>query len=289
MKRKSLKLAISALSITLVVGLLAGCGAKKEDIKTAEKLSGSITVAGSTALQPLVEKAAKDFQDKNPGVVVTVQGGGSGTGLTQVSQGSIDIGNSDIYAEEKLKDTAKDLVDHIVCISGFAIAVSSDVKVDNLTKAQAKDIFSGKVSNWKEVGGDDVAINVIHRPASSGTRATFVKTVLDGAADSENDKIGTTQDSNGAVEKSLESTKGAITYLALSYLKDATGKINLVKLDGVEANKENITSKKYPFFSEEHMYTKGEPNKVIKEFLNYMVSADNKDGIEKLGYIPVSK
>lgn len=289
MKRKSLKLAISALSVVLTVGLLAGCGAKTQEKTETKTLSGSITAAGSTALQPLVEKAGKNFQDKNSGVTITVQGGGSGTGLTQVSQGSIDIGNSDIAAEDKLKDDAKSLVDHIVCISGFVIAVSSDVKVDNLTKAQVKDIFSGKVTNWKQVGGDDAPINVIHRPASSGTRATFVKTVLDGDAAGENDQIGTTQDSNGAVEKSLESTKGAITYLALSYLKSATGKINTVKLDGVEATKENITSKKYPFYSDEHMYTKGEPNEVTKAFLDYMVSADNKSAIEDLGYIPVTK
>lgn len=288
MKRKSLRLAISALSITLVVGLLAGCGAKTEDAKTS-KLSGSITAAGSTALQPLAEKAGKNFQEKNPDVTVDVQGGGSGTGLTQVSQGNVNIGNSDIYAEEKLKDDAKGLVDHIVVAQGFAVVVSADVKVNNLTKAQIKDIFSGKVTNWKEVDGEDVAINVIHRPASSGTRATFVKEVLDGNKDAENDKIGTTQESNGAVEKTLESTKGAISYLGLSYLKEAKGKITLLKIDGVEANKENIISKKYPFYSYGHMYTKGQPDEVTKAFLDYMVSDENKSVIEGLGYIPGSE
>ncbi|MHC1683269.1 MAG: phosphate ABC transporter substrate-binding protein [Clostridiaceae bacterium] len=289
MKRKSLRLAISALSVTLMMGLLAGCGAKTEEKTATKELSGSITAVGSTALQPLVEKAGKNFMDKNPGVTVSVQGGGSGTGLTQVSQKAVEIGNSDIYAEEKLKDNAKDLVDHIVVAQGFALTVSSDVKVDSLTKAQIKDIFSGKITNWKEVGGDDAVINVIHRPASSGTRTTFVKTVLDGDAAGENDQIGTTQDSNGAVEKSLESTKGSISYLALAYLKEAKGQIKNLKIDGVEANKENIVSKKYPFYSYGHMYTNGEPNEVTKAFLDYMLSDENKKAIEDLGYIPGSE
>ena len=119
-----------------------------------------ITLSGSTALQPLVEKSAEAFKSKNPDASISVQGGGSGTGLTQVLSGAVDIGNSDIFADEKLKaDDAKQLVDHKVVAQGFAVVTSKDVTVKSLTKQQIKDIFSGKVTNWKDVGSRIVAMS----------------------------------------------------------------------------------------------------------------------------------
>ena len=168
--------------------------------KETKRVTGSITLAGSTALQPLAEQAGKVFTEKNPKATINVQGGGSGTGLKLVSDGTADIGNSDVLAETKLDaDKAKELVDHKVCAIGFAVVVNKDVKVDNLTKDQIQKIFTGEVTNWKEVGGDDTPINVINRTKSSGTRATFKDTILGGKDEKEG--LGTTQDSNGAVEK----------------------------------------------------------------------------------------
>ena len=288
MKRRGLKLTIATLAVVLVTGAFAGCSkTTKQDTTSSNATSGSITLSGSTALQPLVEKSAEAFKSKNPDASISVQGGGSGTGLTQVLSGAVDIGNSDIFADEKLKaDDAKQLVDHKVVAQGFAVVTSKDVTIKGLTKQQIKDIFSGKVTNWKDVGGADQAITVIHRPASSGTRATFVKTVLDGDKALEDDTKGIIQDANGSVKTALESNKGAISYLALSYLVDEKVKasINILDIDGLAPTKENITSGKYPFWSWGHMFTKGEAKDLSKTFIDFITSSDNKETVEKLGF-----
>ncbi|MDD6772191.1 MAG: phosphate ABC transporter substrate-binding protein [Inconstantimicrobium porci] len=289
MKKRTLKFIMSALLVTLGTGLLAGCGdtaSSQEGNKNSSTVSGSITIAGSTAMQEFIEKSAKAFQDKNKDASISVQGGGSGTGLTQVSQGAVDIGDSDVFAEEKLeKDTAAKLKDHKVLVQGFALVTSSDVKVKSLKKDDIKKIFSGEIKNWKEVGGDDAAITVIHRPASSGTRATFVKTVLDGSKESENDKIGVTQDSTGSVINSLKSTKGAISYVAMASAKD----MNKVAIDDVEPTAENIIAGKYKFWSYGHMYTNGEAKDLTKAFIEFVDSNDNKALFDELGFIQGSK
>jgi len=257
---------------------------------SGEALSGSIVAAGSTALQPLVDQVKDKFmaQDAYKNITVQVQGGGSGAGLTQVQAGQVDIGNSDIFAEEKFKDAdadkAKDLVDHQVAVVAMAAVVNPKVGVDNLTKQQLVDIFTGKVTNWKDVGGADQKIVLVNRPSSSGTRATFEKFALGTASQ---DLPGSIQeDSSGTVKKLVAETPGAIGYLALSYLDDS---VHAVKLDGVEANTENVTTGKYPVWAYEHMYTKGEPSPVVKAFLDYMLSDEiQQSDVKDTGYIPIS-
>lgn len=287
MKNKRIGVIITTAIITAAT-IFAGCGNTAKN-SNSSGTSGSLIVIGSTALQPLAEQAAKNYTAKYPKVAVNVQGGGSGAGINQVYSGTANIGMSDVTAAEKLKDTqkAKELIDHKVCVIGFAVVTSKDVKIDSLTKKQIQDIFTGNLINWKDLGGDDQPINVIHRPASSGTRATFINTVMGGAK--EKDDLGTVQDSSGAVRTAIQANKGSISYLALSYLtEEVKGDVKMLKIDGAEASKENITTNKYPFWSYEHMYTKGEAKDAVKAFLDYMVSADNKAAIEKLGYIPVS-
>ncbi|MNO13539.1 Phosphate-binding protein PstS 1 precursor [compost metagenome] len=252
----------------------------------ASELSGSILAVGSSALQPLVDQASKKFMELNPKVSIQVQGGGSGTGLTQVSGGQADIGNSDVFAEEKLDaGPAAELVDHQVAVVAMAAVVNPDVNVDNLTKDQLVKIFTGEIKNWNEVGGPDQSIQIVNRPASSGTRATFEKYALGTKTE---DLPGSIQeDSSGTVKKLVGETPGAIGYLALSYLDDS---VKVVKYDGVEATEENVANGTYPVWAYEHMYTKGEPNEVVKAFLEFMASEEvqNNDVVE-LGYIPASK
>jgi phosphate transport system substrate-binding protein len=295
MKKNNLKVLVAALAVTMTAGMFVGCG-KKADTTPAPTgdtnkvtASGSITASGSTALQPLAEQAAKKFTDSNPNATINVQGGGSGTGLTQVMQGAVDIGNSDLFAEDKLKpEEAKQLVDHKVAVVGIAVVLNSKVKVDNIKKDDLIKIFTGQIANWKEVGGDDMKITIINRPKSSGTRATFKKFALDGKDEVEGKAL--TEDSSGSVKKTIETTDGSIGYLASSYVNDPANLsgVKVVKLDNVEMNKDNITSGKYPVWAYEHMYTKGEAKDLSKAFLDYMGSTDVKALIEKLGYIPTA-
>ncbi|MFM1653876.1 phosphate ABC transporter substrate-binding protein [Brevibacillus sp. B_LB10_24] len=242
-----------------------------------------ILAVGSTAIQKLVEQGAKDFMAKNAGVQIQVQGGGSGTGLSQVATGAATIGNSDIFAEEKEGVPAAELKDHIVSVVGMAAVANPGVGVDNLTKQQLIDIFTGKITNWKDVGGADQKITLVNRPKSSGTRATFVKFALDGHDEAE----GITDDSSGNVQKIIAETPGAVGYLALSYLNDS---VKALKLDGVEAKQETIVTNEYPVWAYEHMYTKGEPTGNVKAFLEYMVSDEVQKGVvTELGFIPATE
>ncbi|MNH82598.1 Phosphate-binding protein PstS 1 precursor [compost metagenome] len=292
------KLLLLTLTLAFAVSL-AACGNKDNtsgttttDNTNAGKtetatLSGSILASGSTALQPLVEQVSKKFMDKNTGVSVQVQGGGSGTGLTQVSGGQVQIGNSDVFASEKMKDAAaaKELVDHQVAVVAIAAVVNPEVGVTNLTKQQLVDIFTGKITNWKEVKGKDQAIVIVNRPSSSGTRATFEKFAL--GTKTEDLKGSIQEDSSGTVKKLITETPGAIGYLALSYLDD---KVKAVQYEGVDATVDNVVSGKYPVWAYEHMYTKGEPDATTKAFLDYFMTDEVQNGdVVELGYIPANK
>ena len=243
----------------LAVSMMTGCGSSNRTTSTtaatttaaaAEKtadLTGSITAAGSSALKPLVDDAADMFIEKYPDVSITIDAGGSGEGLKQVSEGTVNIGNSDVEASAKLDETqAKELVDHQVCVVTMAPIVNNDVKeggVEDLTKQQLIDIFTGKTTNWKEVGGPDESIVLVTRPTSSGTRATFQKYALDGNEEASNTSMET--DDSGVLLQNVKDTKGAIGYVALSYLTGDAG-VATVAIDGAEPTLENTYAGKYP-------------------------------------------
>jgi len=283
------------------VGMI-GCGSsnndtgadKSADTTKEQSVSGSITISGSSALLPLMEQSIEKFNEKYPEVEISAQAGGSGTGLTQVLDGTVNIGNSDIFAEDKLEaDQAKQLVDHKVVAQGFAVVVSKSLGIDNLTKDQIKDIFSGKVTNWNQItkedgtAGPDKEIFVVHRKSGSGTRATFEEKILDGDKSLENDSIGVMQDSNGAVLTAMKQNEGAISYLGLAYMNtdEAKEALTSVKIDGKSDEKANICDGSYPFWSWGHMYTKGEADEASKAFIEYVSSSDNKESLENLGFI----
>ncbi|MBM7645751.1 phosphate transport system substrate-binding protein [Scopulibacillus daqui] len=282
--------------VMMLVAFTAGCGKSADTTNTANTkpahsesksggdLSGKLTIGGSTALQPLAAAAAKEFMNQNPGVQIQVQGGGSGTGLSQVAKGNLDIGMSDYFAEQEKDISAKSLEDHKVAVVGMTAAVNPKTGITNLSKNDLKKVFTGKVHDWSQVGGKKGKITLVNRPDGSGTRAAFDQFALDNETPAE----GITQDSSNTVSKIISETPGAIGYLALSYFNNHD--VTKVSIDGIKATENNITSGKFPVWAYEHMYTKGKPNKLEQAFLDFMMSEEVQDKlVPAQGYISVAK
>lgn len=277
------------LLTTILVAGCAGSGTDKPD-SSAEASSQmgkneavEITAVGSTALQPLVDAARESFETENTNYTISVQGGGSGTGLSQVESGAVTIGNSDVFAEEKEGVDAESLVDHKVAVVAMAPVVNKEVGVTDITKEELIDIFTGETTNWKELGGQDQEIAVINRASGSGTRATFEKWGLDSAKTLQSQE----QDSSGTVKKMVAETPGSISYLALSYIDDS---LQTLSIDGIAPSKEAIQTNEWSIWSYEHMYTKGEPDAQVKAFLDYILSEDIQNGpVKELGYLPITE
>ena len=274
---------------------LVGCGGNSSSDGSASssssasssasaELSGSITAVGSTALQPLCEAAAELFMEENPGVQVTVQGGGSGTGITQIVQGAVQIGNSDVFAEEKVENASdvEKITDNRVCIVGMGPVVNPDVQLDDISLADLARIFKGEVTNWSEVGGNDEAIVVINRQAGSGTRAVFEAAVLGG----EESATFQEQDSSGTVVQMVSQTPGAISYLAFSYFSDS---IKALSVDGVAPEAANVEDNSWTIWAYEHMYTAKDADEATQAFIEFMMGEEVQGSlVEENGYIPVS-
>lgn len=246
------KAIVSFVILLMAVFFLAGCAGQKNDKQ-------NITIVGSTALQPMVEMAAEEYQRDHSDVSITVQGGGSGTGLSQVQAGAVTIGNSDVFARELPGIKPKELVDHTVAVLGLAPVVNKDSGVKQVTMAQLRGIFTGKYTNWKQLGGKDQKIVVINRAQGSGTRVAFESNVMQGQKMLKAQE----QESNGTVQRMVASTPGAISYLSFSYInKDMTA----LKVDGVKPTAENVKDNSWKIWAYEHMYTKGKPDKMTKRF-----------------------
>lgn len=233
----------------------------------------NITIAGSTALLPLVKDAAASYQQQHPDVKISVSGGGSGSGINGAVSKAIDIGDSDILAPAH-----PELHDNRVAVIGFAVVTHPGAGVKGLSKKQLQDIFSGKATNWKELGGVDQKIVVINRPRSSGTRAVFTKTLMGDVAINES---GLTEDATGTVVSVVKQTPGAISYAAFSGTRGSG--LTELAIDGVAPTDDNIVAGKYPVWSYEHMYTNGPSTPEIAKFIAFVQG--NAELVRKDGFI----
>ena len=243
--------------------------------------SGSITVAGSTTVQPLAELFSEAFMAENAGITVDVQGGGSSVGVKAAGEATSDIG----MASREIKDSEltefPSLVIYTIARDGIAAVVNTDVAVDDLTLEQVQQIFAGEITNWSEVGGADEAIIVVSREEGSGTRAAFEEMVMDEALISENAIL---QPSNGAVRTTVSTTPASIGYVSFGYLDDTT---KPVKIAGVAPSEENAANGSYAVVRPLNMLTNGEPTGNVKAFLDYIFSEAGQAIVAEEGYLPV--
>jgi phosphate transport system substrate-binding protein len=274
--RKNFKFKIAAVCglLAILIGL-TGC---------ANNNSNKITVVGSSAMQLLAEQAGNDYRLSHPDSNIVVQGGGSGTGLSQVQAGAVEIGTSDVFAETQKGIDAKKLQNHLVAVVGIVPIVNKSAGVSNLSKQQLSDIFTGKITNWKQVGGKNQTITVINRSKGSGTRGTFEGLVLNGKKPIQAQE----QDSNGTVRKIVSSTPGTISYISFPYANDEN--IQKLSIDGIKPTNKNVETNRWHLWSYEHIYTKGKPNKNVQKFIDYMLGSKvQNDLVPKLGYISINK
>jgi phosphate transport system substrate-binding protein len=282
----------STLATGLVmVLLLASCGAVDNTAGGNGPLSSgnngtsftgqTVHLVGSTALLPLVAKAADLFRQQHPEVKFDAQGGGSVTGLNAVINHQAEIGDSDIYADPAVYPDPN-LTDHIVCVNIFTLIINPAVNISSLNTQQVINIFTGATTNWKQVGGPDLAISPVIRPTSAGTRALFDKYIMGGAQETGTPQ---TSDSSTSIIDTVAHTPGAIGYVAVTSVNPTVKAINL---NGVSATQQNIKNGTYNFWGFEHMYTVQNGINATTAFLDFMQTPQIQQLVLQLGYVSVS-
>ena len=265
-------------------GTSEAAGTSAEDGSgAAADLSGSISMVGSTSMEKFANALSESFMEKYPDVTVTAEFVGSGAGVEAVLGGTADIGNSSRNLKDEEK--AKGVAENIVAIDGIAVVVDPANTVGDLTKQQLSDIYEGKVTNWKDVGGNDAPIVVVGRESGSGTRSAFEELLkLEDIC-----KYSNELDSTGAVMAKVASTPGAIGYVSLDVLDDS---VKALKLEGAEPTEENIKAGSYFLSRPFVMATKGEISEqsdLVKALFDYIYSDEGTEILKAVGLIAVDK
>jgi phosphate transport system substrate-binding protein len=240
---------------------------------------GNLNIAGGTAHIPVMVSAAKNIMSSNPKIRITVTGGGSGVGVQKVGEGIVDIGNTG----RPLKSTEVDkygLTSFPFAIDGVAIVVNPNNSVKALSRAQLIDVFTGKISNWRELGGEDAAISLYVREDGSGTREVFEEKALNKNAPISKANV---VNSNGAMKTAVIQDKNAIGYVGIGHLDSSlTGLV----IDNMTPSQENASNGSYDITRLLFMNTKGRPTGLTKAFIDYIYSPEGSAIIEQSGYIP---
>jgi phosphate transport system substrate-binding protein len=284
MKNLTKKISLAVLSTSLAFGISSNY--IKKDVSAAAD-SNRIVIAGSTALLPLTNQAAKEFKKSNPKVKVSISGSSSVAGPQAVLKGSATIGACDWDASQDVADfnAFKGVKTYAVAATPFATIVNKSNPVSNLSTAQLQDIYSGKITNWKQVGGADHDITVVVRKIGSGTRVNYQAKALKGG------KIMTSGDNlklvgkSGDMKTAVSTDNYAIGFIDLAYVK---GDIKALAYNGVSATIGNVKNGKYPIWAYGYLVTKGEATGANKKFIDYMRSSKFQNGsLASLKFVPL--
>lgn len=246
-----------------------------------------VIVSGSTTILPIAEQAAESYHEEHPEVDVLVSGMGSSAGIEAVLSGTADIGTAS--RDLKPEEDGKGLVDTPIAFDGIAVIVNGENPVDNLTTEQLRGIFAGEITNWSEVGGEDLPIDIVNRDEASGTREAFKKIVM--GEEASFDPGAVILPGTGQVREVVSRARGAIGYISVGFVAPRFTKsvVNAVSVDGIAATEETVASGEYPIARALHLFTKGEPTGQAKKFVDYLLSDEVQNGtVVEAGFIPVS-
>ncbi|MEO0072098.1 MAG: phosphate ABC transporter substrate-binding protein [candidate division WOR-3 bacterium] len=266
----------SLLSIILcVINASALYGAKK-----------TITIAGSTTVLPIAQKCAEAYMDITPKVNISIRGGGSGVGIAALISKTVDIANSSRPIKDKELNTARQKgvnpYGTVIALDGIAVVVHPQNPVNEISLKVLKDIYTGKITNWKALGGPDQEIVVISRDVASGTFEVFKEKVL-GGEKVKDDALMLA--SNKAVATAVKDTRGAIGYIGLGYL---TEDVKVLKVEGILPNAEAVRNGKYKIARPLYMYTNGAPKGLVKDFIDFILSPNGQKLVADAGFIPLN-
>jgi len=244
-----------------------------------------ITLEGSTTVLPIAQKAAEVYMKKYPSSNITVKGGGSGIGISSLIEGLCDIANASRAVKEKeLNNAAKknrELKAHIIAMDGIVIIVHPSNQINDINKEALQKIFTGKIKNWKVLGGGDKKIIAVSRDSSSGTFEFFTEYVLDKKR-TRADAI--MQASNQGVLNFVANTEGAIGYIGHGYVND---KVKALKYEGIESTKDNILKNKYKLARPLYMYSLKNANPDVLKFIDFIKGQEGQAIVEETGFIPL--
>ena len=269
------------LLITLsMLTILVSAGAEPLDAFKGKQ--GTINISGGTAHIPVMRDAAQRIMKTNPNIRITVAGGGSGAGVKMVGEGLVQIGNTGrALKADEIKNYG--LVSFAFAIDGVAVAVHPQNPVSELSQQQLADIYSGKITNWQQVGGKNAPITLYTREDGSGTRETFETLAI---KNSKTISSANVVNSNGAMKTAVSRNPNAIGYVGIGHLNH---QIKGIILDGMKPSQQNATNGSYRVTRLLYMNTKGNPQGIVADFINYIYSADGRKIITKSGYIPVNR
>ena len=240
----------------------------------------SVIVAGSTSIQPFADRWAEVFEEKHPGLGVSVQGGGSSAGIQATISGACQIGmaSRELKADEKAQ-----LQEIVVAHDGLAVVVNPANPVRNATLDQVREIFSGDLRNWRYLGGPDKEMTVVTREEGSGTRGAFQELVM---GKTRIFRAAITEDSNGTVREIIGNDPNAIGYISLGLVND---QVRALSLDGVEASDANILAGTYKLVRPFLFLTRSRPTGTAEEFIGFVLSREGQALVQEEGLIPVGE